>query len=199
MRSRVRPLAGITAIASALAVAATISWSQRWNLVTITLLVALTWSATLAVIDAWGTRRRSAAKDPEPERGAPVTFVMRVGDERPDIARTSLMLATQAGPVVVVATTHHDLLDDLGEVHIEEYVAPTIAEALSDASRSISTDAVLVLSASAFPLGDACRFGAGLLTDDVGWVVGSAPPFNHDRYAPGERGPHRVADARGRT
>ena len=51
-------------------------------------------------------------------------------------------------------------------------------------TRTISTDAALVLSASAFPLGRACGHAAAQLTDGVGWVTGSAPAFNNDRYAP---------------
>ena len=45
-----------------------------------------------------------------------VTYVVRVGEERRDIARTSILLAAQAGPVHVVATSHHDVLDELGDL-----------------------------------------------------------------------------------
>jgi signal peptidase I len=187
VKAVVRPLALFTAIASVLAVAATAYWSQRWNVVTIAMLAALTWSALLATIDVFsGPPPLEPDRDPE-GRAVPVTYVMRLGEERLDIARTSLLLAAQAGPVVVVATRHHEFLDDLGSVEVRECVAPTIAEALQDATRGVSTEAVLVLSASAFPLGRACGLAAAQLTDGVGWVTGTAPAFNNDRYAPGER------------
>jgi len=87
----------------------------------------------------------------------------------------------------VVATSHHELLDDLAPLGIREFVAPSIADAVRDAARAVTTDAVHLISASAFPLGDASARAAARLGDDVGWVIGSAPAFNNDRYAPGER------------
>src|SRR4029079_16828153 len=63
----------------------------------------------------------------------------------------------------------------------------TIAEAVRDAAHGVTTDAVLMLSASAFPLRDACEIAAARITGDVGWATGTAPAFNTDRYAPGER------------
>ena len=187
MRSVVRPLAVLTAIASALAIGATAYWSRQWNFVTVTMLVALVWSATVAAVDATtGWRWWVPETDPS-GRSTPITCVMRLGEERIDIARTSLVLAAQAGPVVVVATRHHAFLDDLCDGDIIEYVAPTITEALEQALAVVSTEAVLVLSASAFPVSDTCAQASGRLTDDVGWVIGRAPAFNNDRYAPGER------------
>ena len=187
MKTGVRPLAVLTAIASALAVGATVYWSQRWNLVTIAILIALAWSAILAFVDALTGWRRPPLGAAASERTAPITYLMRLGEERVDIARTSVMLAAQAGPVVVVATRHHEFLDDLGDLEVTEHVASTVSEAMEDALRTISTDAVLVMSASAFPIGDACGHAAAQLTNSVGWVIGSAPAFNNDRYAPGER------------
>jgi signal peptidase I len=183
----VRPFVLCTAVASLFAVVATAYWSKQWNLITITLLIAVLWAATISVVDAYASWRRSEPLPVESDGRGSVTIVMRLGEERLDIARTSLALAASAGPVVVVATRHHDLLDDLGSLDIREFVAPSIAEALREAARAITSDAVLVISASAFPLADACAHAAAQLTDGVGWVVGSAPSFNNDRYAPGER------------
>ena len=53
--------------------------------------------------------------------------------------------------------------------------------------RTIDTDAVLLLSASAFPLIEPCERAAARLLDDVGWVTGATAVFNDDSYAPGER------------
>ena len=50
-----------------------------------------------------------------------------------------------------------------------------------------TADAVLLLSASAFPVEPSCALVAALITDDVGWAIGSAPAFNTDRYAPQHR------------
>jgi signal peptidase len=187
VKSVVRPLALFTAVASALAVVATAYWSQRWNFVTIMVLVAVTWSALLAAADAVAVIRKRADDMPAVTLTVPVTYVMRLGEERLDIARTSLLLASRAGPVVIVATRHHEFLDELAGFDIPEYIAPTIAEALRDAADAITTDAALIISASAFPLGDACAHAAARLTDGVGWVTARAPAFNNDRYAPGER------------
>ena len=77
----VRPLAVLTAIASALAVGATVYWSQRWNLVTIAILIALAWSAILAFVDALTGWRRPPLGAAASERTAPITYVMRLGEE----------------------------------------------------------------------------------------------------------------------
>ena len=74
VKAVVRPLALLTAAASLLAVAATAYWSQRWNFVTIAMLVALTWSAILATIDAFSGRRRAPAR---PGRCEPARFRSR--------------------------------------------------------------------------------------------------------------------------
>ena len=187
MKAVVRPLALLTAAASLLAVAATAYWSQRWNFVTIAMLVALTWSAILATIDAFSGRRRAPLDPVDANRAVPVTYVMRLGEERLDIARTSLLLAAQAGPVVVVATRHHEVLDDLGPVDVREYVAPTIAAALHEATRTISTEAVLILSASAFPLGRRVRARGRATGRRRRLGDRQRAAFNNDRYTPGER------------
>ena len=183
----VRPLALLAAAASTAAVVATAFWVEQWNVVAIALLVAAAWGAIVSAVDAYANWRPRPPESLGLERGSAVTFVMRLSEERLDIARTSVVLAAAAGPVVVAATRHHDFLDSLGDVGFIEIVAPTMTEALHDAVRSVTTESVLVLSASAFPLRDACVTAARRLTDGVGWVTGAAPAFNNDRYAPGER------------
>ena len=130
MRLPARPLALLTAAASAGAVVATVGWAQRWSVVTVTLLLALAWAAASAAVDAFTIWHRSAASSSASGPRGPITFVVRLGEERLDIARTSITLAAQAGPVVVVATKHHAVLDDLGGIEVREHVAPTIAEAI---------------------------------------------------------------------
>ncbi len=198
MRPLVRSLAVLSAVASALGVLATASWAQQRDGLTATILIAMTWAAAVAAVDAVIVWRDSpATRLWAASRGrASVTFVVRLGEERVDIARASIALAARAGSVIVVATRHHAMLDDLGDVDVHEHIAPTIAEALRDAVLTITTDAVLVLSASAFPLGDACETAAALLSGRVGWVIGTAPAFNNDRFAPGER---ELISARTRT
>jgi len=184
---RVRLLAAGVAAASTSSVVAFVVWSQRWNIVTITLLIALTWTATISDVDAFVAWHRPSPSLIHTKPAALVTYMVRLGDEGVDIARTSLALVAQAGPVVVLATRHHDFLDDSGISGLRECVRPTMSQALRDAAQMITTDAALVLSASAFPLGDACEAAASELTGNVGWITGAAPAFNNDRYAPGER------------
>jgi signal peptidase I len=182
-----RSLTLLTAIASTIAVAATARWADRWSVVTVTLLLALTWAAAVSLADAFSVWRRRETRQHADGRRAAVTFVIRLGDEHPDIARTSIVLAAQAGPVVVVATRHREVLDELGDIEVCECVASTIAEALHDAALAIDTDAVLVLSASALPVRDACESAAAQIGARIGWITGTALAFNNDRYAPGER------------
>ena len=152
-----RPLALASAIASLAGVVATAYWAERWNAITITLVVALLWAAAVAAVDALVVLRRHGPAPAEPNGRGSVTYLMRLGEERPDIARTSLALAAAAGPVIAIATRHHEVLDDLGSLHIREVVAPTMTEAMHDAADLVSTEAVLVISASAYPLGAACE------------------------------------------
>ncbi len=144
------------------------------------------WGATVSALDAfilWPRDGRVAG----PAGADPVTFVVQLGDEQLDVVWTSLILVSEAGPVVVVATLHSPLLDELAPLGIREHLAPTAGEALQDAACEITTDAVLVLSASAFPVRGACERSRGGMTDDVGWATGRAVAFNNDRYVPGER------------
>jgi len=125
----VRPLALLAAAASAAALVATALWVQHWNVVAIALLAAATWGAIVSAVDAYANWRPRPAVPAGSDRPVPLTFVMRLSEERLDIARTSLVLAAGAGPVVVAATRHHEFLDDLGDIDVTELVAPTMSEA----------------------------------------------------------------------
>jgi signal peptidase I len=191
MTNRARLFVLLTTTASATSLVLTVARSRRASAVTAALVLAVVWAVFISAVDAvvlW----RSRSVPPLPDElaataGSPVTYVVRLGDERRDIARTSILLAARAGDVHVVSTRHHDVLDELGDVSVVEHVAPTIRDAVHEAAGAITTDAVLLLSASAFPLGVSCEQAATLLTADVGWVTGTAPAFNHDRYSPRER------------
>jgi signal peptidase len=175
----------LTTIALVVATAAWIRPDQR--AVGAIVLLALSCGAAPMVLDAF-TRRRPATTMEEPARpAAPFTTVMRLGSEPTEVARTSIILAQRIGPTVVVTTARRALLDDLGPASVPVFVAPTIEVAIGNAARTIETDAVIVVSASAFPIDVGARRAAGQLRDDVGWVTGRASSPNDDRYAPRER------------
>jgi signal peptidase I len=141
------------------------------------------------VVDAFtrtktATRARAGART-HPD--APFTTVVRLGTEPDEVARTSIILAARTGPTVVVTTRHRGLLDELGPVSVPVYIAPTIELATRDAARAVTTDALVVVSASAFPIEAGARRAAGHLGGGIGWVTGRAPSPNDDRYAPRER------------
>jgi signal peptidase I len=112
---------------------------------------------------------------------------MRLGSEPSEVARTSIILARRIGATVVVTTRRRALLDELGPAAVPVFEAPTIERAIRNAARTIETDAVIVVSASAFPVAAGASRAASHLRDDVGWVTGRAPSPNDDRYAPRER------------
>lgn len=157
--------------------------------------VGIGWGGVAFAVDAFS--RRLVLPPPPARRTGSVTTVVRLGAESDEVARPSIVLAAQAGPTVVLSTRNRDLLDEL-EAHLDlsVYVAPTLEEALANAIESITTHAMLFVSASAFPVSDACAAAAGQLRDDIGWAVGSAPSFNADRFAPPER---ELLRARGRS
>ncbi len=194
MHRVVRSFAVLSAATSVTAVALTGWWARGLTPVSVTVLIALTWAAAVAVVDVGTTWRRPVADAATVASGQAVTFIVRLGDERADVARASIVLAAQAGPVVVVTTRHHALLDDvdhLAGTEVRECVADTMAQAMTQALQGVTTDAVLVLSASAFPLRGPCERAAARLTTEgaggIGWITGTAAPFNDDRYAPGHR------------
>ena len=184
MRHRARLLVLFTAVASAVALALTIATSRHASLVTAALVFATSWAVAISIADLAMLWRPGVAQSSSPSRTTEVAFVMSLGEERPDIARTSILLAAQAGSVHIVATRHHDVLDQLGEACVTEHVGPTIQQAVQDAADAITTDSVLLISASALPVGVSCGLAASELSGQVGWVIGSATGFNRDRYAP---------------
>ncbi len=193
MRYRARLLVLFTAIASTLALVLIAAGSRGVSVVTGLLVLTVGWAASVSLFDAavfWLAREPqpfpSRATTPTGTR-VPVSYIVRVGGERRDIARTSIMLAAQAGAVHVVSTSHQDVLGELGDLDVTEHVAPTIREAVHDAAMAVSTDAVLLLSASSFPVDASCEIAAARLTGLIGWAIGTAPTFNHDRYAPKHR------------
>ncbi|HEX5097555.1 MAG TPA: signal peptidase I, partial [Acidimicrobiia bacterium] len=127
-------------------------------------IVAILWGVLPFVIDALLAGRAPAAITPAPitQASPPVTLttIVCIGDEPNEVARASVALATEAGPAIAVAPSE---------------LAQVIA--------GVETDAVLIVSASAFPTRDALRV-AGALHDDVGWVVGRVAAYNDDAYAP---------------
>ncbi len=90
------------------------------------------------------------------------------------------------GPTVVVGNRHRPLLDELGPVGVQTYIAATTELALREAAAAIDTAAIIVVSASAFPTPEARRV-AGVLDDGIGWATGRVASPNDDRYAPRER------------
>lgn len=148
----------------------------------IVVVLAVAWGTAPVVIDvACGIRRRADGNAPGT---ATVTTVVRLGNEPRGVASASIVLAAQAGPTAVIATAPEPLLDEVAALGVAVHVAPTFEAALSDAARSIATDAILIVSASAFPLPGAAPAAAARLGPGVGWVVGAAPSFNDDRFAP---------------
>ena len=187
MRNRARLLVFCAAVASTLALAWTIAAARDAGVVTAALVFATSWAAVISAADAVMLWRAPPPNAIPASRPSAVTVVMSLGDERPDLARTSIVLAAQAGPLHVVATRHHEVLDQLGDVTVIEHLASTISQAVQEAARAITTEGMLLISASAFPVDVSCALAASALTDDVAWVVGSTAVFNHDRYAPPER------------
>lgn len=156
--------------------------------------VTLVWScAPLALVlltprrapaDADDESEEHSAEQTDPTTGF-TTFV-RLGDEPPAIARSSVALARRMGPTVIV-TRAGEIPEEL---HLEAdavHTADTIEQAVLEAAASVDTDAVLIVSARAVPQAAACARAAQLLDDRTGWVVGTSRPFNDDRYASDRR------------
>lgn len=150
-------------------------------------LAALTWTAAAFVIDAFcaGTPERGPAL---PAEGRSVTTIVCIGEEPPDVARATVALAASAGAVAVAATSF-DGINDLAIAGTPVHVAPTMDRALTAAVEAVTTDAVFVVSASAFPTRALHRV-AGLLENDVAWVIGRSETFTDEAFAPGEHDAH---------
>jgi signal peptidase len=156
---------------------------------------AVTWGAAGNLADLLaGTRRdrpseRSGVgpEDEVPPGGpaATVGVVVRWGDEPVEVARATVALARDVGPVhLVVAggSVPDDLADD---VVVHDATDP--AAAITHAARALDTTAVLITSARGVPLRDACHRAAADLGDDHGWVTGRSAAFNRDRYGSDRR------------
>ena len=120
---------------------------------------AILWGVVPFVVDAV-LAGRAAGDAARSSRPATLTTIVCIGDEPSEVARASVALAEQVGPTIAVA-----------------------ASALPDAIAEVSTDAVLIVSASSFPTRNAV-VAAGVLRDDIGWVVGRVAAYNDDAYAP---------------
>lgn len=188
--------AGALAVCSTAALAALtlLGTVPGHRLVGVAVAATLVWScAPLALVllaprrppaDAADESREHPAEDSDPTAGF-TTFV-RLGDEPPAIARSSVALARRMGPTVIVARDR----EIPEELHLEAdavHTADTIEQAVLEAAASVDTDAVLIVSARAVPQAAACERAAQLLDDRTGWVVGTSRPFNDDRYASDRR------------
>lgn len=117
-----------------------------------------------------------------------VTTVIRLGAEPLEVARTSILLASRAGPTVVITSgaTVPESIRGLPVVIVE---APTFGDGIARALPHVMTDAVHLVSARTVPVKDACARAASLIGPGVGWVVGRARSFNGDGYVADSREP----------
>ena len=148
--------------------------------------VALAWSAVPLLVEMTAGRNRGDGGRSAHGSIGTVTTVIRLGDEPLEVARTSISLAVQAGPVALVSTAQ-DIPEPLRDLGVPIHVDPTIEGAVAAAAAEARTWAVLVISARAMPCADECRAAAGRLGGRVGWAVGSVRVFNDDGYAPDGR------------
>ena len=192
-----RPAGALAACATlALAAAALVTATPGHLLVGAAVSLALVWSCAplvVALCSPRGSVRSGSAgatddlaSDDRSGRPATVTTFVRLGDEPPEIARSTVALARRAGPTVIVAR-ERDVPTELALEADAVHTAATIEEAVRSAATRVDTDAVLLLSARTVPDLPACREAAALLDEHVGWVTGSSHPFNRDRYASDRR------------
>jgi len=149
--------------------------------------IAVVWSA-VPLIAELAMRGRRDARDGSHAVSSigTVTTIIRLGDEPLEVARTSISLATRAGPVAVVAAGR-DVPGSLSGLGVPIYRARTIERAVAAAARQASTYAMLIISARAVPCMDECRKAAGALGGTTAWAVGSVSVFNDDGYVPDGR------------
>jgi signal peptidase len=174
-----------------LAVVAVLALAEHHLVLGLLIAGALAWSCTPLLAMLLGTRAapplpQGPAVNADHDRVGSVTTVVRLGDEPPETARSTVALARRDGPTVVIAAGR-PVPDDVAAEADAVHVADTIGEALVAAATAATTDALLVVSARAVPRMDACRRAAALLDDRVGWVCGASRPFNRDRYASDRR------------
>lgn len=176
----------------ALAVAAVVTAVPGQRLVGGAIALALVWSCAPLLVVLTAPHRPadsptgSATDSPTDRSIGTVTTFIRLGDEPPEIARSTIALAHRAGPTVIVARDR-DIPDDLAIEADAVHTAPTVEEAVRAAAAEVDSDAVLLLSARAVPEMATCHAAAALLGPDTGWVTGSSHPFNRDRYASDRR------------
>ncbi len=115
-----------------------------------------------------------------------VTTIVRVGDEPPEIVRSTVALAGRAGPTIVVSTDPariEGLASLVDSVHCDD----DLGVAVRAAARAASTEAVLLVSARSIPEPDTCRRAATLLDDETGWVTGTTTPLTRDQFVSDRR------------
>ena len=154
--------------------------------------VALVWSCASLFAALLGRRRRDgevrrvALPDDDEATATSVTTIVRVGGEPTEIARSTVALAGRAGPTIVVATDPARV-EGLAPLAESVHTDSDIAEAVRDAARAASTDAVLLVSARAVPTAEVCARAATLLDDETGWVSGTTVPLTRDQFVSNRR------------
>ena len=133
-----------------------------------------------------GAVRRVQLPTESRSSAATVTTIVRVGDEPPEITRSTVALAGRAGPTIVVATDPARV-EGLAPLAESVHTDPDIARAVRDAARAASTDAVLLVSARAVPSAEVCAQAAALLDDETGWVTGTTVPLTRDQFVSDRR------------
>lgn len=176
-------LAASSTIALAVAVVVLAEPGRRW--VGALMGLALVWGCAPLLAALMSPRPGPGGAGSPGVPGSVTTFV-RLGDEPPEIARSTVALAHREGPTVIVASDR-EVPDDLALDADAVHVATTIEEAIRSAASGVQTDAVLLVSARAVPEMSACERAATLLDDTTGWVTGTSRPFNRDRYASDRR------------
>jgi signal peptidase I len=177
------------AIVAALGVA---TKSGQWPIVAATGVALLGGGAAIAadlVCSRRGARdaRVTTLDDSSVQVTGSVTTVLRVGDEPIEVLRTSILLATQAGPCALIVSGRNTVPESLQGLGAATYAGATDSDAIAAAVAVAGTDAILLLAGRAAPLMASCEVAAGRLDDTHGWVVGTTEPFGSDRYAPDAR------------
>jgi signal peptidase I len=158
---------------------------------------AIVWGSASFFLIALLSRPARDAYRLSPEGTNSVTTVIRLGDERLDLARLSIVGAAQHGPTVVITTGRPDL-DQLDAAGVPIYVAPSLEGALRDALAAIHTHAVHLVSASAIPVRPASEQLAGHLEGRCAWAIGQTRSLTNDGYA-SERREHVMSRLRTRA
>ena len=127
---------------------------------------------------------------------ATVTTLIRLGGEPLEVARTTILLAAEAGATAVLAVDADidaDVDPDLVALGVPIHTGATFADALASALDGIDTHAVLIVSARSVPRLDECRAAASRMTGSIAWAVGETDPFHRGGFVPASR---EIVDAR---